>query len=196
MLRQVVHSGLKGCFYSLGLFVSRHPVFFLTVPSILTILFGATFLNRFQRETDLELLVAPKHSLAKIERTLVNSLFSINQSKHNLYSDLHTPGRYGRVIFRSRSGADVLEGADRILRLHRAVLEMRVNASDFSYSFSHICLWRSSDERCVLDDIIELLEDLSQAALSNSTGPRKSLRYPNAKLKVKHNTLFFFLKKR
>ncbi|GCB62187.1 hypothetical protein scyTo_0009475 [Scyliorhinus torazame] len=125
MLRQVVHSGLKGCFYWLGLFVSRHPVFFLTVPSILSILFGATFLNKFQRETDLELLVSPKHSLAKIERTLVNSLFSINQSKNNLYSDLHTPGRYGRVVLTSPSGADILERADQILQMHKAVLEMR-----------------------------------------------------------------------
>ncbi|XP_038655819.1 patched domain-containing protein 1 [Scyliorhinus canicula] len=183
MLRQVVHSGLKGCFYWLGLFVSRHPVFFLTVPSILSILFGATFLNRFQRETDLELLVSPKHSLAKIERTLVNSLFSINQSKNNLYSDLHTPGRYGRVVLTSPPGADILERADQILQMHKAVLEMRVNGSGFSYSFSHICMLRNSDKRCVLDDIIEVLEDLRQAALSNNTAPRKSLRYPNTKLK-------------
>uniref|UniRef100_A0A672F577 Patched domain containing 4 n=1 Tax=Salarias fasciatus TaxID=181472 RepID=A0A672F577_SALFA len=98
MLRQVIHRGLKASFYWLGLFVSRHPVFFLTVPAVLTIIFGSTVLSRFKPETDLEVLVAPTHSLAKIERSLANSLFSIDQSKHKLYSDLHTPGRYGRLI--------------------------------------------------------------------------------------------------
>uniref|UniRef100_A0A665V1I1 Patched domain containing 4 n=1 Tax=Echeneis naucrates TaxID=173247 RepID=A0A665V1I1_ECHNA len=98
MLRQVIHRGLKASFYWLGLFVSRHPVFFLTVPAVLTIIFGSTVLSRFKPETDLEVLVAPTHSLAKIERSLANSLFPIDQSKHKLYSDLHTPGRYGRLI--------------------------------------------------------------------------------------------------
>uniref|UniRef100_A0A672PU55 Patched domain containing 4 n=1 Tax=Sinocyclocheilus grahami TaxID=75366 RepID=A0A672PU55_SINGR len=98
MLRQVIHRGLKSSFYWLGLFVSRHPVFFLTVPAVLTIIFGCTVLSRFKPETDLEILVAPTHSLAKIERSLANSLFPIDQSKHKLYSDLHTPGRYGRLI--------------------------------------------------------------------------------------------------
>uniref|UniRef100_A0A7N8XIK5 Patched domain containing 1 n=1 Tax=Mastacembelus armatus TaxID=205130 RepID=A0A7N8XIK5_9TELE len=97
MLRQVIHRGLKASFYWLGLFVSRHPVFFLTVPAVLTIIFGSTVLSRFKPETDLEVLVAPTHSLAKIERSLANSLFPIDQSKHKLYSDLHTPGRYGRI---------------------------------------------------------------------------------------------------
>uniref|UniRef100_A0AAY4B1H0 SSD domain-containing protein n=1 Tax=Denticeps clupeoides TaxID=299321 RepID=A0AAY4B1H0_9TELE len=109
MLRQVVHRGLKASFYWLGLFVSRHPVFFLTVPAVLTIIFGSTVLSRFRPETDLEVLVAPTHSLAKIERSLANSLFPIDQSKHKLYSDLHTPGRYGRLILLARSGGNVLE---------------------------------------------------------------------------------------
>ncbi|XP_066570043.1 patched domain-containing protein 1 [Amia ocellicauda] len=125
MLRQVIHRGLKSSFYWLGLFVSRHPVFFLTVPAVLTIIFGSTVLSRFKTETDLEILVAPTHSLAKIERTLANSLFPIDQSKHKLYSDLHTPGRYGRLILLSKSGANILELADQVLQVHRAVLDLR-----------------------------------------------------------------------
>uniref|UniRef100_A0A8C9Z6Z2 Patched domain containing 4 n=1 Tax=Sander lucioperca TaxID=283035 RepID=A0A8C9Z6Z2_SANLU len=109
MLRQVIHRGLKASFYWLGLFVSRHPVFFLTVPAVLTIIFGSTVLSRFKPETDLEVLVAPTHSLAKIERSLANSLFPIDQSKHKLYSDLHTPGRYGRLILLAKSGGNILD---------------------------------------------------------------------------------------
>nr|XP_061806973.1 patched domain-containing protein 1 isoform X2 [Nerophis lumbriciformis] len=125
MLRQVIHRGLKASFYWLGLFVSRHPVFFLTVPAVLTIIFGSTVLSRFKPETDLELLVAPTHSLAKIERSLANSLFHIDQSKHKLYSDLHTPGRYGRLILLAKSGGNILEVADQVLQVHKQVLDLR-----------------------------------------------------------------------
>ncbi|ERE86666.1 putative patched domain-containing protein [Cricetulus griseus] len=94
MLRQVLRRGLQSFCHRLGLCVSRHPVFFLTVPAVLTITFGLSALNRFQTEGDLERLVAPSHSLAKIERSLASSLFPLDQSKSQLYSDLHTPGRF------------------------------------------------------------------------------------------------------
>lgn len=63
--------------------------------------------NHFQPEGDLERLVAPSHSLAKIERSLASSLFPLDQSKSQLYSDLHTPGRYGRVILLSPPGDNI-----------------------------------------------------------------------------------------
>ncbi|XP_018592469.1 patched domain-containing protein 1 isoform X2 [Scleropages formosus] len=125
MLRQVIHRRLKASFYWLGLFVSRHPVFFLTVPAVLTIIFGSTVLSRFKPEKDLEVLVAPTHSLAKIERSLANSLFPIDQSKNKLYSDLHTPGRYGRMILLPRSGGNILELAAQVLQVHKKVLDLR-----------------------------------------------------------------------
>ncbi|XP_053317267.1 patched domain-containing protein 4 isoform X2 [Spea bombifrons] len=131
MLQQVIHRGLKSFFYKLGLFVSRHPVFFLTVPAVLTIIFGFLFLSRYKTETDLESLVAPSHSLAKIERSLASSLFPLDQSKKQLYSDLHTPGRYGRVILVSRPGGNILLQAEHILRIHQAVLEMRNGRQSF-----------------------------------------------------------------
>ncbi|XP_032070528.1 patched domain-containing protein 4 isoform X2 [Thamnophis elegans] len=125
MLRQVIHRGLRSFCHQLGLFVSRHPVFFLTVPAVLTIIFGFSVVNRFQPEMDLELLVAPSHSLAKIERSLANSLFPLDRSKSHLYSDLHTPGRYGRVILLAKPGGNILHQAEGLLQIHRTVLEMK-----------------------------------------------------------------------
>uniref|UniRef100_A0A8C2XIK7 Patched domain containing 1 n=1 Tax=Cyclopterus lumpus TaxID=8103 RepID=A0A8C2XIK7_CYCLU len=179
MLRQVIHRGLKASFYWLGLFVSRHPVFFLTVPAVLTIIFGSTVLSRFTPETDLEVLVAPTHSLAKIERSLANSLFPIDQSKHKLYSDLHTPGRYGRLILLARSGGNILELADQVLRVHKQVLELYVNYKGFNYTFAHLCVLRHRDKRCLLDDIVTIFEDIGQAVLSNSTFHKVPVSYPN-----------------
>ena len=112
MLRQVLRRGLRSFCHRLGLCVSRHPVFFLTVPAVLTITFGLSALDRFQPEGDLERLVAPSHSLAKIGR----SLFPLDQSKSQLYSDLHTPGRYGRVILLSPPGDNILLQAEGILQ--------------------------------------------------------------------------------
>lgn len=184
MLRQVIHRGLQSFCYKLGLFVSRHPVFFLTLPAVLTIIFGFSLLNRFQAERDLETLVAPSHSLAKIERSLASSLFPLEQSKSQLYSDLHTPGRYGRVILLSKPGGNILHQADVILQIHRAVLEMKVNYKGYNYTFPHLCVLSNQDKKCVLDDIISVLEDLRQAALSNKTTARVQVSYPNTKLKV------------
>ncbi|KAG8124545.1 hypothetical protein E2320_019817 [Naja naja] len=184
MLRQVIHRGLRSFCHQLGLFVSRHPVFFLTVPAVLTIIFGFSVLNRFQPEMDLELLVAPSHSLAKIERSLANSLFPLDRSKSHLYSDLHTPGRYGRVILLAKPGGNILHQAEGLLQIHRTVLEMKVNHKGYNYTFSHLCVLRNQDKKCVLDDIISVLEDLRQAALSNKTTARVQVSYPNTKLKV------------
>nr|XP_006118606.1 patched domain-containing protein 4-like isoform X1 [Pelodiscus sinensis] len=183
MLRQGSHRALQSFCYKLGLFVSRHPVFFLTVPAVLTIIFGFSLLSRFQSERDLETLVAPSHSLAKIERSLATSLFPLEQSKSQLYSDLHTPGRYGRGILLSKPGGNILHQADVILQIHRAVLEMKVNYKGYNYTFSHLCVLRNQDKKCVLDDIISVLEDLRQAALSNKTTARVQVSYPNTKLK-------------
>lgn len=104
MLRQVLHAGLRTCFHALGRFVAGHPVFFASAPVLLSILLGASF-SRYRVEEDVESLLAPKHSLAKIEGSLVESLFPVNRSKHALYSDLQTAGRYGRVIITARKGS-------------------------------------------------------------------------------------------
>lgn len=131
MLRQVLHAGLGSCFHALGRFVAGHPVFFASAPVLLSVLLGASF-SRYRVEEDVESLLAPKHSLAKIEGNLVESLFPANRSKHALYSDLHTAGRYGRVIVTSRRGS-VLEPLhlDSILQVHvHAALTTLTKSSD------------------------------------------------------------------
>jgi len=97
---------ILGCcdIHRLGHFVANHPVFFASAPVLISILLGASF-SRYRIEENVEYLLAPKHSLAKIEGNLVDSLFPVNRSKHTLYSDLQTPGRYGRVIVTSRRGS-------------------------------------------------------------------------------------------
>ncbi|KAM6900629.1 patched domain-containing protein 1 [Xenentodon cancila] len=184
MLRQVLHAGLRTSFRALGRFVAGHPVFFASAPMLLSILLGASF-SRYRVEEDVESLLAPKHSLAKIEGNLVDSLFPVNRSKHALYSDLQTPGRYGRVIITTRKGS-VLDPAhlDTILQLHRRIYQMQVTVpgaafNGFNYSFSYLCL---PDDKniCIIDDIIRAMEEIQLARASNSSVP--VLRYPITQL--------------
>ncbi|XP_060950315.1 patched domain-containing protein 1 [Limanda limanda] len=184
MLRQVLHSGLRTCFRALGRFVASHPVFFASAPVLLSILLGASF-SRYRVEEDVEDLLAPKHSLAKIEGNLVDSLFPVNRSKHALYSDLQTPGRYGRVIVTSRKGSVLDPGhLETILKLHRRIYQMQVTVpasglNSFNYSFSYLCL---PDDKnvCIIDDIIRAMEEIQSARSSNTSAP--VLRYPITQL--------------
>ncbi|XP_036935673.1 patched domain-containing protein 1 [Acanthopagrus latus] len=184
MLRQVLHAGLRTSFHALGRFVAGHPVFFASAPVLLSILLGASF-SRYRVEEDVESLLAPKHSLAKIEGNLVDSLFPVNRSKHALYSDLQTPGRYGRVIVTTRKGS-VLDPVhlDTILKLHRRIYQMQVTdpatgLNSFNYSFSYLCL---PDDKnvCIIDDIIRAMEEIQSARTSNRSIP--ILRYPITQL--------------
>ncbi|KAG9283422.1 patched domain-containing protein 1 [Astyanax mexicanus] len=180
MLRQVLHEGLKTSFHKLGHFVANHPVFFASAPVLLSILLGASF-SRYRIEENVEYLLAPKHSLAKIEGNLVDSLFPVNRSKHTLYSDLQTPGRYGRVIVTSRKGS-VLEAhhVDLVLKLHSTITHIQVPMLGFNYTFAHLCLLDDS-KNCIVDDILRALEEIRSARASNRTAP--PLRYPITRLK-------------
>uniref|UniRef100_A0ABI7VXF9 Patched domain containing 1 n=1 Tax=Felis catus TaxID=9685 RepID=A0ABI7VXF9_FELCA len=149
MLRQVLHRGLRTCFSRLGHFIASHPVFFASAPVLISILLGASF-SRYQVEESVEHLLAPQHSLAKIERNLVNSLFPVNRSKHRLYSDLQTPGRYGRVIVTSFQKANMLDQhhTDLILKRHdedlsftKGVKSERVTVSAHTSVILILCCW-------------------------------------------------------
>ncbi|KAL2085857.1 hypothetical protein ACEWY4_019177 [Coilia grayii] len=180
MLRQVLHEGLRTSFHKLGHFVANHPVFFASAPVVISILLGASF-SRYRIEENVEYLLAPKHSLAKIEGNLVDSLFPVNRSKHTLYSDLQTPGRYGRVIVTSRRGS-ILEPqyVDLVLKLHRTVTQLQVPMLRFNYTFNHLCLLDDA-KNCIVDDIIHALAETQAARASNRSTP--PLRYPITSLR-------------
>lgn len=117
---QALRRGLQSVLPQAGLVREPAPRLFpQSKPrAVLTITFGLSALNCFQPEGDLERLVAPSHSLAKIERSLASSLFPLDQSKLKASSirTLHTPGRYGRVILLSPPGDNILLQAEGFCR--------------------------------------------------------------------------------
>ncbi|XP_006013422.1 patched domain-containing protein 1 [Latimeria chalumnae] len=181
MLRQVLHKGLRTCFSRLGYFIASHPVFFASAPVLISILLGASF-SRYRIEENVEYLLAPKHSLAKIERNLVDSLFPVNRSKHRLYSDLQTPGRYGRVIITSSRKGNMLDQfhTDLILKLHFSVNKIQVPMLGINYTFAHMCVL-NDDKTCIVDDVVHILEELQASRSLNKTG--FTIMYPITHLK-------------
>ncbi|KPP60351.1 hypothetical protein Z043_121658, partial [Scleropages formosus] len=181
-----------------GHFVANHPVFFASAPVLISILLGASF-SRYRIEENVEHLLAPKHSLAKIEGNLVDSLFPVNRSKHTLYSDLQTPGRYGRVIVTTGRGSvldqhhvDLILSVSRsvawwsdgrafvnFVRLHSAITKIQVDMLGFNYTFSHLCLLDENNS-CIVDDILRVLEEIRAWRASNRSAP--ALRYPITRL--------------
>ncbi|XP_039601514.1 patched domain-containing protein 1 [Polypterus senegalus] len=181
MLRQVLHGGLRTSFSKLGHFVANHPVFFASAPVLISILLGASF-SRYRIEENVEYLLAPQHSLAKIEGNLVDSLFPLNRSKHTLYSDLQTPGRYGRVIITSPGKGNMLDQhhIDLVLKLHTSVTKIQVHMLGFNYTFAHICIL-DDNKSCIVDEIMRVLEELKASRSSNRTS--FTIRYPITYLK-------------
>ena len=98
------------------------------------------------------------------------------------------------MILLSPPGDNILLQAEGILQTHRAVLEMKVNHKGYNYTFSHLCVLKNQDKKCVLDDIISVLEDLRQAAISNKTTARVQVRYPSTKLKVRSSCMLLPIK--
>uniref|UniRef100_A0A4W5KNG6 Uncharacterized protein n=1 Tax=Hucho hucho TaxID=62062 RepID=A0A4W5KNG6_9TELE len=102
MLRQVLQAGLRSSFQALGRFVASHPVFFASAPVLVSVLLGASF-SRYRVEGNVESLLVPKHSLAKIEGNLVDSLFPVNRSVIYYYSLIALFLQLSTIIYISAS---------------------------------------------------------------------------------------------
>nr|XP_032828546.1 patched domain-containing protein 1 [Petromyzon marinus] len=154
MLGALLHAALQRCLYRLGLLVAGHPAPFLVAPALLAALLGAA-LSRVSVESKAEDLFAPAHSLAKLEGALADELFPLERSRQRLYSELHTPGRYTRLIAVARGGGNVLDEGRRLalISLHSALVAMPVGRN---CTFWDVCSidW---DRECVQDAIVELM---------------------------------------
>ncbi|XP_078472335.1 patched domain-containing protein 1-like [Lampetra planeri] len=196
MLGALLHAVLQRCLYRLGLLVAGHPAPFLVAPALLAALLGAA-LSRVSVESKAEALFAPAHSLAKLEGALADELFPLERSRQRLYSELHTPGRYTRLIAVARGGGNVLDEGRRLalISLHSALVTMPVGRN---CTFWDVCSidW---DRECVQDAIVELMGGLgrrrggigggggngsSSSSASDASRRRSSIiiRYPKARL--------------
>ena len=206
MLRQAVRAGLRGCLRRLGLFVSKHPVFFLATPVLLSALLGSS-LSRYELEDAPESLFAPEHSLARLERGFARSIFPDNRSATPaalLFDGLHVPGRYGRLVATTVSGRGRAQGppsrSDRgvlgtavaraVLRVHSAVVDMRVPVHGFNYTYTRVCAQNGANGRCAQDPAIDMLKEEVSADVS---APSKVVGDRRSTLRTSPSSHAFFL---
>ncbi|XP_038613440.1 patched domain-containing protein 1 [Tachyglossus aculeatus] len=182
MVRHVARRVVRTLLGRLGRLVGGHPVLLGSAPVLLSVVLGASLSRCRLDDEAADGLLAPRHSLARIERRLADSLFPLQRSRHRLPSALHTPGRYGTVLLASPRRANLLDPkhADLILQLHSAVTRIQVQRPGFNYTFAHICVL-NNDKTCVVDDLVHVLEELQAARASNRTN--FAITYPITHLK-------------
>jgi len=86
-----VDKALHASFYHLGLFVGRHPGYFLIVPVLLTLVCVTGF-QRMQYEMDPEYLFSPVSGEGKQERAVVESFFKPNYTSRFNVGRITRPG--------------------------------------------------------------------------------------------------------
>lgn len=82
-------------FFRVGLFVGRHPGYFLIVPVLLTAL-CMTGYQRMRYEMDPEYLFCPIEGPAKGERAIVENFFKTNYSSRFNVGRITRPGEWPR----------------------------------------------------------------------------------------------------
>ncbi|XP_074031747.1 patched domain-containing protein [Leptinotarsa decemlineata] len=153
---RIVDDTLNKSFYKLGLLVGKHPVIFLTVPILVTII-GLTGFQRIQNNIDPEYLFSPINGEGKVERAIVESFFKVNYSSRFSVARITRAGRFGRVIVTSKDGDKNLLRADvwRELRLlDEYVQNMTVFYDDEYFSYKDMCAKWMTD--CFTNDILNL----------------------------------------
>ncbi|XP_026685942.1 patched domain-containing protein 1-like [Diaphorina citri] len=88
-----VDNTLKRLFFKLGVFIARHPGYFIIVPILLTIICITGF-QRIFFEMDPEYLFSPQHGPGKTERAIVEQYFKMNYSARFNPTRITRPGRY------------------------------------------------------------------------------------------------------
>lgn len=143
-------------FFRVGLFVGRHPGYFLIVPVLLTAL-CMTGYQRMRYEMDPEYLFCPINGEAKHEREIVETYFKTNYSSRFNVGRITRPGRFGRVIVIPRQGDDMLrrEIWEELRMLDDIIRNATVHwpgGEDFQYE--QVCArWQ---DNCFVNDILNL----------------------------------------
>ncbi|XP_063975271.1 patched domain-containing protein 3 isoform X4 [Diachasmimorpha longicaudata] len=152
----IVDDFLNRAFFKVGLFVGRHPGYFVIVPLLLACI-CITGYQRINYEIDPEYLFSPVNGPAKYERAVVEQHFRVNYSHDFDVTRITRAGRFGHVIVVSNDGNEnMLRGEvwkelrllDEIIRNATAVY----NGESFTYE--QVCA-RYKDE-CSSNNILNL----------------------------------------
>nr|XP_022905229.1 patched domain-containing protein 3 [Onthophagus taurus] len=160
---------LNKAFFRLGLFVGKHPGYFIIVPVLVTLLCVTGF-QRIKYNIDPEYLFSPINGDGKHERAVVEKLFSVNYTSQFNVARITRAGRFGRVIVTSNDGNKNMlrmEIWKELRRLDEIIQNTTVYFDDEYYTYQDICAKWGNE--CFKNDILNLdnvLEDVIKGELN------------------------------
>ncbi|XP_055600354.1 patched domain-containing protein 3 [Uranotaenia lowii] len=169
-----VDNALNRSFYKLGLFIGRHPGYFLIVPVLLALL-CMTGYQQIRYEIDPEYLFSPIRGEGKSERAIVENYFKVNYTHRFNVGRITRPGRFGRVIVISKdeNNKNLLrrEVWEELRLLDGIIQNATAHYDGESYTYRDICArW---EKECFTNDILNLdqIIDEVEAGELNLTFP-------------------------
>ncbi|XP_067122461.1 patched domain-containing protein 3-like [Centruroides vittatus] len=98
---------LKSKFRSLGFVIGRHPLPFMIVPFLLSLILMTGFL-KFTYEQDADYLYNPTNSRAFVEREIINKIFPLNKSNDFDPGRLTSLGKLAWILVYPKDGGSIL----------------------------------------------------------------------------------------
>ncbi|XP_053687905.1 patched domain-containing protein 3 [Sabethes cyaneus] len=151
-----VDTALNRSFYKLGIFIARHPGYFIIVPVLLTFL-CMTGYQQIRYQIDPEYLFSPIRGEGKAERAIVENYFKVNYTHRFNVGRITRPGRFGRVIITAKDeNKNLLRRAvwEELRQLDGIIQNATVQYDGETFTYREVCArW---ENECFLNDILNL----------------------------------------
>ena len=138
-------------FASTGRFLARHPVVFILVSLITSLLLGLGLVN-ISYETKVERLYTPMGSQTMQDQARLHKSFPDNSGEAYYFHQLLSLGSYAEILVTSQDGGNILRN-DTMAELHAlrsTVLDMRLG-EDSKRGHTYVDLCASRGNTCVID---------------------------------------------
>ncbi|TMW49794.1 hypothetical protein DOY81_005151, partial [Sarcophaga bullata] len=164
-----VDKTLNKTFYHLGVFIAKHPGYFVIVPILLTLL-CMTGYQQLKYQIDPEYLFSPINGEGKAERAIVEQYFKVNYTHRFNVGRITRPGRFGRVIVIPKDGDENMirrEIFQELRQLDNIIQNATVTYDGETFTYKDTCArW---ENECFENDILNLdyiMDDIESGELN------------------------------
>ncbi|XP_023294117.2 patched domain-containing protein 3 [Lucilia cuprina] len=164
-----VDKTLNKTFFHLGVFIAKHPGYFIIVPILLTLL-CITGYQQLKYQIDPEYLFSPINGEGKAERAIVEQYFKVNYTHRFNVGRITRPGRFGRVIVIPKDGNDNMirrEIFQELRQLDNIIQNATVTYEGETFTYKDTCArW---ENECFENDILNLdyiMDDIESGELN------------------------------
>lgn len=155
-----------------GRFVARHPLPFIILPVLVSILLAVGLIN-IETKDDAEYLYTPRDAQSKNERKVLEKSFPLDDTNMFIASRKLSLDGFLQVIFKARGGENILteQAMDEVIKVDRVIRERLVEVEGVQVNYTDICsMWEG---RCVGNDVLSWIKyNVSGIESLNMTYPR------------------------